>query len=81
MSYGRYNYVAQPEDKVQHLIPVIGPYDYFAIEWGYKPIPGAKTPEDEKKTLDEWAARQIDNPWLRFGGEDDIAVVDPTVLT
>ncbi len=81
MSYGRYNYVAQPEDKVQHLIPVIGPYDYFAIEWGYKPIPGAKTPEDEKPTLDEWAARQIDNPWLRFGGEDDIAVVDPTVLT
>ena len=81
MSYGRYNYVAQPEDKVQHLIPVIGPYDYFAIEWGYKPIPGAKTPEEEKKTLDEWAARQIDNPWLRFGGEDEVAAVDPTVLT
>jgi hypothetical protein len=81
MSYGRFNYVAQPEDKVQHFIPVIGPYDYFAIEWGYKPIPGAKTPEDEKKTLDEWAARQIDEPWLRFGGEDDVADVDPTVLT
>ncbi|MCS7271945.1 MAG: zinc-dependent metalloprotease, partial [Gemmataceae bacterium] len=81
MSYGRFNYVAQPEDKVQQLIPVIGPYDYFAIEWGYKPIPGAKTPEDEKKTLDEWAARQIDNPFLRFGGEDEVAVVDPTVLT
>jgi hypothetical protein len=81
MSYGRFNYVAQPEDKVQHFLPVIGPYDYFAIEWGYKPIPGAKTPEEEKKTLDEWAARQIDNPWLRFGGEDDIADVDPTVLT
>lgn len=81
MSYGRFNYVAQPEDKVQQLIPILGPYDYFAIEWGYKPIPGAKTPEDEKKTLDEWAARQIDNPFLRFGGEDEIAVVDPTVLT
>ncbi len=83
MSYGRYNYVAQPEDKidVKHLIPGLGPYDFFAIEWGYKPIPNAKTPEDEKKTLDEWAAKQIDNPFLRFGGEDGPARVDPTVLT
>jgi hypothetical protein len=81
MSYGRFNYVAQPEDKVQQLIPILGPYDYFAIEWGYKPIPGAKTPEDEKKTLDEWAARQINEPFLRFGGEDEVAGVDPTVLT
>jgi hypothetical protein len=83
MSYGRFNYVAQPEDKIapKDLIPKLAPYDFFAIEWGYKPIPGAKTPEDEKKTLDEWAARQIDNPFLRFGGEDGPSTVDPTVLT
>jgi hypothetical protein len=83
MSYGRYNYVAQPEDKVdvKHLIPKLAPYDYFAIEWGYKEIPNAKTPEDEKKTLDEWAAKQIKNPFLRFGGEDGPSTVDPTVLT
>ncbi|MFO0848158.1 MAG: zinc-dependent metalloprotease [Gemmataceae bacterium] len=83
MSYGRYNYVAQPEDKIpaKHLIPKLAPYDFFAIEWGYKPVPGAKTPEGEKKTLDEWAARQIKEPFLRFGGEDAVSVVDPTVLT
>ena len=81
MSYGRYNYVAQPEDKVTKLIPVIAPYDVFAIEWGYKAIPDAKTPEDERKTLDEWAARQLKEPFLRFGGEDGPAAVDPTVLT
>ncbi len=46
MSYGRFNYVAQPEDGVKHLIPVIAPYDYFAIDWGYRPIPNAKTPYD-----------------------------------
>ena len=34
--------------------------------WGYKPIPGAKTPDDEKKTLDEWAREQEKTPWLRF---------------
>jgi hypothetical protein len=83
MSYGRYNYVAQPEDKidVKHLIPKLAPYDYFAIEWGYKQIPGMATAEDEKKTLDTWAAKQLDNPFLRFGGEDGPSTVDPTVLT
>jgi hypothetical protein len=81
MSYGRFNYVAQPEDGVKCLIPVVAPYDYFAISWGYKPIPGARTPEDERPTLDEWAARQLKEPWLRFGGEDGPSTADPTVLT
>jgi hypothetical protein len=83
MSYGRYNYVAQPEDKidVKHLIPGLAPYDFFAIEWGYKQIPGMSAAEDEKKTLDEWAAKQMENPFLRFGGEDGPSSVDPTVLT
>jgi len=81
MSYGRFNYVAQPEDKVKQLIPVVAPYDFFAIEWGYKAIPGSKKPEDERSTLDKWASRQINEPWLRFGGEDGPATVDPTVKT
>ena len=80
MSYGRYNYIAQPGDGVTSLIPKLGPYDFFAIQWGYMPIAGAQSPEDERPTLDAWASRQIDEPWLRFGGEDDAAWVDPTVL-
>lgn len=80
MSYGRFNYVAQPGDGVKHFIPVVGPYDDFAIHWGYAPIK-AKNADDEKKTLDEWAAEQIKNPYLRFGGEDGPTSVDPTVLT
>jgi hypothetical protein len=35
MSYARFNYVAQPDDHAS-LLPRLGPYDYFAIEWGYK---------------------------------------------
>ena len=83
MSYGRYNYVCQPEDKipVKDLIPKLAPYDFFAIEWGYKTIATAKTPDAEKATLDEWASRQIKEPFLRFGGEDGPSMVDPTVLT
>ena len=81
MSYGRFNYVAQPEDNVKRLIPVVGPYDTFAINWGYRPIPTAKSADEEKVTLDEWAARQIEEPFLRFGGEDGPSMVDPTVVT
>jgi hypothetical protein len=81
MAYGRFNYVAQPGDGVKRLLPVIGPYDYFAISWGYKPIPEAKSPQEERPVLDTWAARQLDDPWLRFGGEDGPAGVDPLVKT
>jgi hypothetical protein len=81
MSYGRYNYVAQPEDGVKSRIPVMAPYDFFAINWGYRPIPEASSPEAERGKLDEWAAQQITNPFLRFGGEDGPSQVDPTVLT
>ena len=77
MDYSRFNYVAQPEDKVDAklLIPGIGPYDVFATKWGYAPIAGAKSPDQEKKTLDEWARAQDTTPWLRFstagsGGSD-----------
>ena len=37
MSYARFNYVAQPGDDA-YLIPKFGPYDYFAIEWGYRRV-------------------------------------------
>lgn len=67
MDYARNNYVAQPEDKVTQLMPKIGVYDHFAVEWGYSVFPGAKTPEDEKPFLNAIANRQLTNPMLRFG--------------
>jgi len=39
MDYARFNYVAQPGDDTC-LMPLIGPYDKFAIEWGYRTRPG-----------------------------------------
>jgi hypothetical protein len=68
MDYSRYNYVAQPEDKIDvaDLIPGIGPYDEWATMWGYKPIQAAKNPDEEKATLDSWAREQERTPWLRF---------------
>ncbi|MEO8628014.1 MAG: zinc-dependent metalloprotease [Betaproteobacteria bacterium] len=79
MSYARFNYVAQPGDHA-YLLPRFGPYDYFAVEWGYKPLPGLSS-DQEWDALDRLAARQLDEPMLRFGGEDEAAEVDPTVMT
>jgi len=81
MSYGRFNYVTQPDDGVERLMPLIGPYDLFAVNWGYRPIPEADSPQAEEAVLNEWASAVRDNPWLEFGGEDFKATVDPTVLT
>jgi len=67
MDYGRFNYIAQPGDSAC-TIPVIGPYDYFAIEWGYREFPGTKTAEEDLKYLNKIAERQLTNPMIRFGG-------------
>jgi hypothetical protein len=72
MDYSRFNYVAQPEDgiAVEDLVPRIGPYDIWATKWGYAPIDGAKTPKEEKTTLDKMAREQDNTPWLRFSTEN-----------
>ena len=72
MDYSRFNYVAQPGDGIalEDLIPKIGPYDIWATHWGYAPIPGARTPDDERPTLDRWAREQDSKPWLRFSTSD-----------
>jgi hypothetical protein len=67
MDYARFNYVAQPEDHIgpAGLYPRIGDYDKWAIEWGYKIIPGA-TEKQEKDTLNSWVKAHISNPRYRF---------------
>jgi hypothetical protein len=73
MDYSRFNYVAQPEDNipVQYLVPRVGPWDKFTIMYGYKPIPGAKSPDDERVQLERWAQMGDSVPWLRFSGNNE----------
>lgn len=77
MDYARYNYVAQPGDKNIRFIRQMGPYDHYAINWGYRKIPNVKIPEDEVKTLDKWIFDKADDPIYRFGGES----FDPSAQT
>ncbi len=73
MDYSRFNYVAQPEDNIAltDIVPGIGPYDKYAIMWGYAPIPGARSADDERPTLDQWARMQDSIPWYRFSENND----------
>ncbi|MBV8748130.1 MAG: zinc-dependent metalloprotease, partial [Candidatus Eremiobacteraeota bacterium] len=62
---------------------VLGPYDYHVIQWGYQPVPGAKTPFDEVATLSRWASNWTD-PKYSFASDEDVAwvgghAIDPRV--
>ena len=63
MDYARFNYVAQPGDDAG-LVPGIGPYDLFSVEWGYRQYSDS---EAEKEGLGEMFAKQVEEPMYRFG--------------
>lgn len=79
MDYARFNYVGQPEDGLseKEIFPRIGDYDEWAIEWGYRPLPG-KTREEEKLFLNELVKKNAANPRLRFLHSNSI---DPRAQT
>ncbi|MDX1665834.1 MAG: zinc-dependent metalloprotease, partial [Saprospiraceae bacterium] len=79
MDYARYNYVAQPEDENIRFVRQIGPYDDYAINWGYRIIPGADSPQDEQPILDSWIKEKEGDPMFRFGGR--LGGIDPTSQT
>ncbi len=64
---------------------VLGPYDYYAIKYGYGYIPNATTPEQELPTLHTWASRWAD-PKYRFASDEDADTfasghaIDPRVV-
>ncbi|GAA4456515.1 zinc-dependent metalloprotease [Nibrella saemangeumensis] len=69
MDYARFNYVAQPEDGITDLFPRISVYDKWAIEWGYKPIYGTKTVQEDKLELNRWTKQHEQDPKYWFGTE------------
>lgn len=73
MDYSRFNYVAQPEDKIEQsaLWPRIGVYDYWAIEWGYRRFYEYNDPQKELAHLNKWIIEKTSNPLLLFGTESN----------
>ena len=79
MDYARYNYIAQPGDKNIRFIRQIGPYDHYAINWGYRNITGAFSADAERTTLDSWIMEKAGDAKYVFGRQR--SRFDPTSQT
>lgn len=79
MDYARVNYVAQPEDQGVRYIRMMGPYDLYAINWGYRYLPEANSAKAEKDTLDKWILAKAGDPVFEFGSS--YGGVDPQSQT
>jgi hypothetical protein len=79
MDYARFNYIAQPGDQGVRYIRQMGPYDNYAVNWGYRVLPDAVRPEDEVPTLDKWIEAKAGDPRFRFGNQG--TTFDPSSQT
>ncbi len=67
MDYARNNYIAQPGDNVTELAPpLLGVYDIFAVEYGYKWLANIDKPSDEYEYLNHMLLKQANDPTFRF---------------
>jgi hypothetical protein len=78
MDYARFDYVAQPGDGITatNLMPRIGDYDKWTIEWGYKWLPQLSSEKEERAYMNRWIIERTEhNKRLWFGS--DISNGDP----
>ncbi len=78
MEYARQNYIAQPGDENIRFIRQIGPYDLYSVNWGYRIIEGATSPDDENQILDSWIEEKAGDPVYRFASSTGY---DPSAQT
>jgi len=76
MDYTPFNLSLKGEKQGEYVASTLGPYDYWAIEYAYKPI----DPAQEKQELAKIAARS-NEPQLAFGTDQDASGfnLDPDV--
>jgi len=80
MDYARFNYVAQPEDGDVGLMPGVGPYDKWSIDFGYRRHKGMNSPFEERELINKLIVEKADDPIYRFGRQRRGAV-DPSAQT
>ena len=76
MDYARFNYIAQPGDENIRFVRQLGPYDDYAIDWGYRYF-SDQTPESEKVLLNEMVDKKSMDPLYMFGSRGN----DPDTQT
>ncbi len=72
MDYNAYNIPAKGEPVTNYNMTTLGAYDYWAIEYAYKPL----TPGQEKAELDKIASRSTE-PALIYADDMDAGVGGP----
>lgn len=75
MDYARFLYLAEEKDNIPQnlLFPCIGPYDMWAIEWGYRYYPQFNDPKSESEFLKKMVTEKLKDPTgiYKFGTESD----------
>lgn len=80
MEYSPVNLAAPGQPRVPGFQTAIGPYDYWAIEYAYTPMPPGSTAAQEAETLQRIASRSAD-PALAYGTDEDNSFgIDPESL-
>lgn len=81
-----FNYIAQPEDSVTNFYNQLSAYDFLAIQYGYKPILDADSPDEEMHIINQWIKKKSGNPIYRFGhipsllGDDPLMAADLGIM-
>jgi hypothetical protein len=76
MEYNPWNLAVKGERQGEYTMSTLGPYDYWAIEYAYKPI----APDKEAAELAKIASRSSE-PWLAYSTDEDVSyfAIDPAV--
>lgn len=76
-----------PAQQGHYFTPTLGPYDHFAIRWGYMPATG-DTPVEDAAGMQTLLVGLEEHPELRYGTDDDAydvrgwgSAVDPGIRT
>ena len=78
MDYNAWNIALAKEKQGEYVMSTLGPYDYWAIEYAYKPLAA----EEEARELGKIAARSTD-PKLAYATDEEVGIgmeaADPEV--
>ena len=80
MDYTPSNIAAPGERQADYFPKLLGAYDYWAIEYGYRTFPNVRSSSDEAVALSRIAARSTE-PGHAYGTDEDATVIsiDPRI--
>lgn len=79
MDYAPVNLVAKGQTQGDFYSTTLGPYDYWAIEYGYRPLGGG--PEGEQGELKKIASRSAEPALVYSTDEDTMGIFSPDPLS